>query len=148
MVALLFLILVLSPYVTPFVCVAAAAGLAWRACHRLPVSGWWRLPSVGTCALVAVLAGSAALGAYTWGAMSGFYVLDPDQMCAAMGAAGDHVVTRMTLPVSSQCVTSGGVGTELVPGWVNPVVFLGLLLLVLALTTGTYTGVRRLRALR
>ncbi|MGX9885326.1 hypothetical protein [Streptomyces sp. NPDC002276] len=127
---------------------AAAAGLAWRACHRLPVSGWWRLPSVGTCALVAVLAGSAALGAYTWGAMSGFYVLDPDQMCAAMGAAGDHVVTRMTLPVSSQCVTSGGVGTELVPGWVNPVVFLGLLLLVLALTTGTYTGVRRLRALR
>ncbi|MGH1552888.1 hypothetical protein ACRAWF_15260 [Streptomyces sp. L7] len=39
-------------------------------------------------------------------------------------------------------------GTELVPGWVNPVIFLGLPLLVLAFTTGTYAGVRRLRALR
>lgn len=148
MATLLILILFLSPFVTPFVFVAAAVGLAWRAFHRLPVSGWWRLPSVGTCALMAVLAGSAALGAYTWGAMSGFYILDPDQMCAARGAAGDHVVTRMTLPVSAQCVTSGGVGTELVPGWVNPVIFLGLPLLVLALTTGSYVGVRRLRALR
>ncbi|MGW3106426.1 hypothetical protein [Streptomyces sp. NPDC001100] len=148
MASLLFLILVLSPVVTPFVFVAAAAGLVRRACRRLPVSGWWRLPSVETCALVAVMAGSATLGAYTWGAMSGFYILDPDQMCAAKGAAGDHVVTRMTLPVSSQCVTSGGVGTELVPGWVNPVIFLGLPLLALALTTGTYMGVQRLRALR
>ena len=78
----------------------------------------------------------------------GFYILDPDQMCAAMGAAGDHVVTRMTLPVSSRCVTSGGVGTELVPDRVNPVIFLGLLVLVLAFTTGTCTGVRRLHALR
>jgi hypothetical protein len=87
-------------------------------------------------------------GAYTWGAMSGFYILDPDQMCAAKGVQGDHVVTRMTLPVSSQCVTSDGVGTELVPDWVNPVIFMGLPLLALALATGTYAGVRRLRALR
>ncbi|MFE2423497.1 hypothetical protein [Streptomyces hokutonensis] len=133
---------------TPFVFLAAATGLAWRAFQRLPVSGWWHLPSVETCALVAVMAGSAALGAYARGAMSGFYVLDPDQMCAAMGAAGDHVVTRMTLPVISQCVTSGDLGTELVPGRVNPVILLGLPLPVLALTTGTYMGVQRLRALR
>jgi len=146
--SLLFLILALSPFATPFVCVAAAVGLAWRACHRLPVSGWWRLPSVGTCALVAMPAGSATLGASAWGAMPGFHILDPDQLCAAIGAAGDPVVTRTTLPVSSQCVTSGGVGTELVPDRVNPVIFLGLLVLVLAFTTGTCTGVRRLRALR
>ncbi|MFJ9893285.1 hypothetical protein ACIQPR_08125 [Streptomyces sp. NPDC091280] len=127
---------------------ATAVALAWRAWHRRPVDGWWRLPSPGTCGLVAALTGSAVLGAYAWGAMSGFYILDPDQMCAARGAAGDHVVTRLTLPVSSQCVTSGGVGTELVPGWVNPVIFLGLPLLVLSLMTGAYTGVRRLAALR
>jgi hypothetical protein len=132
---------------TPFVFAAAASALAWRAYHRLPV-GAWHLPSVETCVLVAVMAGSAALGAYTWGAMSGFYILDPDQMCAAKGVQGDHVVTRMTLPVSSQCVTSDGVGTELVPDWVNPVIFMGLPLLALALATGTYAGVRRLRALR
>jgi hypothetical protein len=145
--SLLFLILVLSPLMTPFVFVAAAVALAWRACHRLPDSGW-HLPSVEACALVAVMAGSAALGAYTWGAMSGFYLLDPDQMCAARGAQGDHVVTRMTLPVSSRCVTSDGVGTELVPGWVNPVVFGGLPLLTLALATGIFGEVRRLRSLR
>ncbi|MEV0738343.1 hypothetical protein AB0I51_20745 [Streptomyces sp. NPDC050549] len=133
---------------TPFVFGAAAVALGRRACHRQPGSGWWHLPSVETCVLVAVMAGSAALGAYTWGAMSGFYILDPDQMCAAKGVAGDHVVTRMTLPVSSQCVTSGGVGTELVPDWVNPVIFVGLPLLALALTTGTCMGVQRLRALR
>jgi len=145
--SLLFLILVLAPFVTPFVFVAAAVALAWRARHWLPGSGW-HLPSVGTCVLVAVMAGSAALGAYTWGAMSGFYILDPDQMCAARGAQGDHVVTRMTLPVSSQCVTPDGAGTELVPGWVNPVIFVGLPVLALAVTTGTWAGVRRLRAVR
>ncbi len=147
MASLLFLILVFSPFVTPFVFTAAAVALASRAYHRLPV-GAWHLPSVETCVLVAVMAGSATLGAYTWGAMSGFYILDPDQMCAAKGVQGDHVVTRMTLPVSSQCVTSDGVGTELVPDWVNPVIFMALPLLALALAAGTYAGVRRLRALR
>jgi hypothetical protein len=56
---------------------------------------------------------------------------------------GDHVVTRGTLPVSAQCVTSGGVGTELVPGWVNPMIFTGLVLFVLALVIGTMTTVRQ-----
>jgi hypothetical protein len=55
-------------------------------------------------------------------------------------------VTRATLPVSSQCVTSDGVGTELVPGWVNPVVFVGLTLFVLAVATGILGLVRRFGA--
>ncbi|WP_228121172.1 hypothetical protein [Streptomyces fagopyri] len=70
-------------------------------------------------------------------------VLDPDQMCAAKGVPGDHVVTRETLPVSARCVTSDGVGTELVPGWVNPVISVGLTPLVLALVSGTLAVVRR-----
>ncbi|MGV9349433.1 hypothetical protein ACWDSD_32495 [Streptomyces spiralis] len=74
---------------------------------------------------------------------SGFYILDPDQLCAVRGVQGDHIVTRETLPVSARCVTSNGVGTELVPGGVNPVIFMGLALLALALTTGTVVGVRR-----
>ncbi|MEU8950976.1 hypothetical protein [Streptomyces sp. NPDC048489] len=98
-----------------------------------------------SCALVVQLAGTAAMGAYAWGVMSGFYILDPDQMCAASGADGDYVATRMTLPVSVQCVTDQGLGTELVPVWVNPVVFAGLAVCVLAVWTGV-SGARRRRA--
>ncbi|MGW5636391.1 hypothetical protein [Streptomyces sp. NPDC003832] len=87
---------------------------------------------------------AAAIGAYAWGVMSGFYILDPDQMCASKGAPGDHVVTRWTLPVSTQCVTSDGAGTELAPVWVNPVIFTGLALLILALAAGTLAVKHRL----
>lgn len=96
-----------------------------------------------SCALVVLLAGTAAAGAYAWGVMQGFYILDPDQMCAAAGADGDHVVTRMTLPVSVRCVTEQGTGTELVPGWVNPVVFAGLAVCVLAVWVGVSAAIRR-----
>ncbi|MEU6325935.1 hypothetical protein ABZ851_01355 [Streptomyces sp. NPDC047049] len=147
MAELLFLILAVAPLVAPCVFVIAATALALRAYRRLPGSGW-HLPGVATCALVVVMAGAAALGAYAWGVMSGFYVLDPDQMCAALGAPGDHIVTRETLPVSAQCVTSDGVGTELVPGWVNPVVFLGLALFVSGFVMGILAGVRRRRGRR
>ncbi|MFJ8005075.1 hypothetical protein [Streptomyces fagopyri] len=70
-------------------------------------------------------------------------ILDPDHMRAAKGVPGDHVVTRETPPVSARCVTSDGVGTELAPGWVNPVISVGLALLVLALVPGTLAVVRR-----
>lgn len=145
MASLAFLILVFAPFLMPLVVVGAGAALIRRAATRQPISGL-RLPSGTTCTLVAVLAGAAALGAYAWGVMSGFYILDPDQMCAARGARGDHIVTRATLPVSAQCVTSDGVGTELVPAWVNPVVFVGLTLFVLAVATGVIGLTRRGRA--
>lgn len=142
MASLLFLFLAFAPMLAPCVFVIAAVALARRALRRRPGDGW-RLPSASTSGLVAVMAGAAACGAYAWGVMSGFYLLDPDQMCAAKGVPGDHVVTRGTLPVSAQCVTSDGVGTELVPGWVNPVISVGLTLLVLALVSGTLAIVRR-----
>ncbi|MCZ1008623.1 hypothetical protein [Streptomyces lydicus] len=147
MAKLLFLILAVAPLWAPCVFVIAATALALRVRRRLPGRGW-HLPSLPTCALVAVMAGAAALGAYAWGVMSGFYVLDPDQMCAALGVRGDRIVTRETLPVSAQCVTSDGVGTELVPGWVNPVIFLGLALFVFGFVMGILAGVRRRRGLR
>ena len=138
----MFLALAFGPFLAPFVVLVVAVALARRAYKRLPGSSW-HLPSVTTCVLVAVMSGAAAFGAYGWGVMSGFYFLDPDQMCAARGVQGDHVVTRGTLPVSAQCVTSGGMGTELVPGWVNPMIFTGLVLFVLALVIGTMTTVRQ-----
>lgn len=141
MADLLFLTLVLAPLVTPFVVVGIALALAKRAYDRELGSGL-RLPDAVSCALVAVLAAAAALGAYAYGVMQGFYILDPDQMCAAAGARGDFVVTRMELPVSVQCVTSAGEGTELVPGWVNPVVFGGLPLCVVALGTAVLQRIR------
>ncbi|GHJ38393.1 hypothetical protein [Streptomyces sp. TS71-3] len=142
MASFLFLALAFGPFLAPFVIVVAAAVLAGRAYKRPPGTGW-HLPRISTCVWAAVMSGSAAFGAYAWGVMSGFYFLDPDQMCAARGAQGDHVVTRATLPVSAQCVTTGGVGTELVPGWVNPVIFIGLTLLTLAVVAGAFAGVWR-----
>jgi hypothetical protein len=129
------LVLMLAPFVAPFVVVGAAVALVRRVKRRAPGAGW-HVPYVGAWGVVAVLAGAAALGAYAWGVMAGFSILDPDQMCAARGVAGDRIVTRMALPVSSQCVTEGGLGTELVPGWVNPVVYVGLALFLVALGTG------------
>ncbi|MER7487619.1 hypothetical protein ABTY20_17240 [Streptomyces sp. NPDC126497] len=140
--SVLYLLLVLAPFLAPFVVLGAAVELVRRARAGLPGSGW-RRPGVTTCVLVAVLAGAAALGAHAWGVMSGFYVLDPDQLCAGRGAPGDRIVTRETPPVSVRCVTPDGRGTELVPGWVNPVVFTGLALCALALGTGALTVVRR-----
>ncbi|MEU0852868.1 hypothetical protein ABZ387_33680 [Streptomyces flaveolus] len=154
MAAFLFLTLALAPFLTPFVVLGTAGVLAVRAWHRAPGTGHRapedgpRMPGAVSCGLLAVLAGSAALGAYAYGVNQGFYILDPDQMCAAAGAPGDHVVTRMTLPVSAQCVTPDGVGTELVPGWVNPVVFTGLVVLVLAPVTAAAQALHRARARR
>ncbi|WP_393100261.1 hypothetical protein [Streptomyces sp. LN325] len=141
MASLVFLFLAFAPMLAPCVFVAAA-GL-WAGPPAATGQRVAPTPSASTCALVAVMAGAAVCGAYAWGVMSGFYILDPDQMCAAKGVPGDHVVTREALPVSAQCVTSDGVGTELVPGWVNPVIFLGLTLILLALVAGTLGGARR-----
>ncbi|MEV8122966.1 hypothetical protein AB0P07_02390 [Streptomyces sp. NPDC085944] len=142
MATALFLVLTLAPLVAPFAVVGAAVALARRARVRAPAAGRCR-PSGTTCALLAVLGGGAALGAYAWGLSRGFYLLDPDQMCASRGARGDHVVTRAALPVSVRCVTGDGAGTELVPGWVNPVVVAGLALFALAVVEGVLGVVRR-----
>lgn len=142
MAVLLLLALTLAPLMTPFVVAGAALALAKRAYDQGLGSGL-RLPDATSCALVTLLAGAAAFGAYAYGVTRGFYILDPDQMCAAAGARGDHVITRPTLPVSVQCVTWKGEGTELVPGWVNPVVYGGLALCLLALGTAIASGLRR-----
>ncbi|MEV6200253.1 hypothetical protein AB0M64_09780 [Streptomyces sp. NPDC051771] len=141
----LFLALVFGPFLAPSVALCAAVALAWRARDRRPVLAA-RLPRTATCVLVAVLGGAAAYGAYSWGVMSGFYILDPDQTCASKGARGDRIVTRWTLPLSTRCVTADGAGTELVPAWVNPVIFMGLALLPAALAAAILASRRKRRA--
>ncbi|MHC0431876.1 hypothetical protein ACX6XY_17070 [Streptomyces sp. O3] len=141
---ILLLALLLAPFLAPCVVLGIGVVLVRRACkRRLFLAG--RLPRVSTCVLVAVMAASAAFGAYAWGVMSGFYILDPDQMCAAKGAPGERVVTRWTLPVGAQCVTSDGEATELAPGWVNPVVFTSLALLLVSVVAGALAAVVRRR---
>ncbi|WP_217253279.1 hypothetical protein [Streptomyces sp. AC602_WCS936] len=141
----LWLILALAAPVTPFAVVGAAVVLAWRLRAGLRREGWHR-PSGTTCAQLAFLGGAAALGAYGHGAARGYYILDPDQLCASYGVQGEDIVTRLTLTVSVRCVTGDGAGTEVVPGWVNPVVLAGLTLLVLAVAEAIHGAVRRWRA--
>ncbi|WP_420034823.1 hypothetical protein ACN2WE_22350 [Streptomyces sp. cg28] len=145
----LFLVLVLAPLLTPFLVVGAGAALAVRG-YRLMMLGTlrWHPPSGRTCVLVLVMAGSAVLGAYAWGLVSSSCLLDPERFCADRGVPGDHVVTRASLPVSSQCVTSAGQGTELVPWWVNPTVFVGLALFGLALGASADAVRRKVRRAR
>ncbi|MFF3335005.1 hypothetical protein ACFYWX_36620 [Streptomyces sp. NPDC002888] len=137
---LLIITLVLAPYVTPLVVAGAALTLVFRVRRRRWGAGW-QTPNVGSCALVTLLAGAAALGAYATGIMAGFYVLHPDQVCGDV--VGVHVVARMSLPVSALCVTQGNGGTELVPVWVNPVIYGGLLVCALTVAAGVVAGVRR-----
>ncbi|MFE9254952.1 hypothetical protein [Streptomyces sp. NPDC006879] len=141
----LFLAVIYAPVLAPCVVVGAAV-LIVRVRKQRPSIG--HLSSVATCALVAVMAAAVSFGAYSWGVTSGFYILDPDQVRAAQGVEGDRIVTRWTLPVSSQCVTSGGVGTELASAWVNPVIFIGLAVSILALLAAVLAGVLRRRSLR
>ncbi|MFC8870113.1 hypothetical protein ACFUAC_21095 [Streptomyces sp. NPDC057148] len=142
--AFLFLILALAPPVMPFAVAGAAVVLARRLRTGLRREGWHR-PSGTTCAQLAFLGGAAALGAYGYGAGRGYYILDPDQLCASYGVPGEDIVTRLTLTVSVRCVTEEGAGTEVVPGWVNAVVLAGLTLLVLAVAEGIRGAVRRWR---
>ncbi|MFD9112473.1 hypothetical protein [Streptomyces bottropensis] len=138
----LFLVLALAPFLAPSVVAATTSALAVRA-HGREKGGGRRLPDAGSCALLAVPAAASALGAYGVGVMSGFYILGPEQMCAAAGAPGDHAVTRTAPPVGARCVTEQGIGTELVPDRVNPTVYGGITLGTLALGAAVFRGRRR-----
>jgi hypothetical protein len=126
--------------VTPLVVAGAALTLVFRV-RRRRWGASWQAPNAGSCALVMLLACAAALRAYTTGLMAGFYVLHPDQVCG--NVVGVHVVARMSLPVSALCVTQGNEGTELVPTWVNPVIYGGLLVCALTVVAGVVAGIRR-----
>ncbi|MER6161004.1 hypothetical protein ABT147_36695 [Streptomyces sp. NPDC001868] len=138
--------LVLAPFLAPLVFAAVTVNRTVRAHDRRTGGERRHLPDTGTCALVAVIGGVTALGAYAGGVLSGFYLLDPEQLCTASGAPGRYVVTQLTLPLSVRCVTEEGTGTELVPGWVNPVVFTGATLCALALGTAITRALRASRA--
>ncbi|MGW4447243.1 hypothetical protein [Streptomyces sp. NPDC004682] len=123
-----------------------AAVTAFLLAVRLRRHGWgraWYAPDPVPCGQTMLLASATAFGAYGYGVGRGFYLLDPDQMCAAMGVPGDGIVTDLGLPVSARCVTDSGVATELVPFWVNPLVYGSLAVSVVAATAGAVAAWRR-----
>ncbi|WP_042434232.1 hypothetical protein [Streptacidiphilus anmyonensis] len=141
-----FVALALAPLVAPVVILTATAVLLVRwVRRRMRANGARRrrLPDVVTCGMAAVAAAAAAYGAYGVGVFSGGVWQQPDEFCALHGVAADRIVTRQTLPVSARCVTADGVGTELVPSWVNPVIDAGLAVLAVAILLGVLARVRR-----
>lgn len=109
----------------PFVFVIVALVVERR--RRTPWNRMAGRPLVLTgFALVTLLLGGLA---YAVGVLSGFYILDPDDMCAsASGLAVDASrwsgITSTWWPIHRTCEWSDGTRFELVPGWVNPTVCL------------------------
>ncbi|MEW2130792.1 hypothetical protein [Streptomyces sp. NPDC005435] len=124
--------------------VPSAVVLALRVRNRTWGPAWYA-PAPTSCLLLAVLTATTAFGAYGYGLGCGFYFLDPDQMCAAMGIPGDTIVTHTRLPVGAECVTDSGRATELVPSWVNPLVFTCLALCAVAVGAAVAGAVRKRR---
>ncbi|MEU4111364.1 hypothetical protein [Streptomyces sp. NPDC027717] len=124
-----------APLLMPCLAVPAAVTLAVRVRARAWGRAWYA-PDPAPGFLLALLAAATAFGLFGYGVGCGFYILDPDQMCAARGVPGDMIVTHETLPVSAECVTGAGAATELVPSWVNPTIYLCLLMCALSIGAG------------
>ncbi|MEU9401613.1 hypothetical protein [Streptomyces sp. NPDC048242] len=130
----------------PFTMPGLAALSVFLLAVRIRRHGWgeaWYAPDLVPCGLLVLLASATAFGAYGYGVGRGFYLLDPDQKCAAMGLRGDDIVTHLALPVGAECVTDNGVATELVPSWVNPLVYVSLAAAAVAATAWVAAWLRR-----
>ncbi|WP_203885298.1 hypothetical protein [Planotetraspora kaengkrachanensis] len=93
---------------------------------------------------------------WTAGVGSGFYLLDPGEICdvsrLSVPVTSPDAVTieeHLSLPVRETCVWAGGIHFELVPSWVNPMIVVFLAALALSLVVcvaGLVTRRRRRRA--
>ncbi|MFB7665996.1 hypothetical protein ACFC1R_18920 [Kitasatospora sp. NPDC056138] len=127
----------------PFVGAVAGLWLLARLVSAFRAPELWKAP--GTAVLAGLVAASVAGCAYGQGILSGFGN-EPDETCALRGVGGDYIRERL-FPISEQCVMYGAdSGTELVPGWVNPVVVVFTPVAVLAFATAGVLWVRRRRA--
>jgi hypothetical protein len=143
----------------PFVFLLLAIRLSWRAVRALKRR---RLPgpthdsSLKAAIEVAAMSVIGAGLCWTAGVGSGFYLLDPDEICdrslPSVPAAGSDVVTieeHLSLPVRQTCVWADGIRYDLVPSWVNPMIAVFLVVLALSLVVcvaGLVMHRRRLRA--
>ncbi|WP_212998135.1 hypothetical protein [Winogradskya consettensis] len=101
------------------------------------------LGSLTTIVLTALIYAAAT---YAWGMLSGFGALDPAETCAS--AAGFYSgtpgppddrwtgIAENALPIARTCSWSDGTRFELVPWWVNPLLFAWLTIAVAALPAG------------
>ncbi|MFF9362716.1 hypothetical protein [Streptomyces griseoluteus] len=131
-----------APLLMPCLAVPSAVVLAVRIRRRTWGRAWYA-PDTTPSFVLALMTAAVAFGLFGYGVACGFYILDPDQMCAAQGVPGDRIVTHETLPVSAQCVTEAGAATELVPFWVNPAIYLCLLVCAAAIGAGAVSLLHR-----
>ncbi|GHF18649.1 hypothetical protein E5082_16555 [Streptomyces griseoluteus] len=142
MTVALYIAALWAPLLMPCLAAPSAVALAVRIRTRTWGRAWYA-PDTAPSFLLALMTAAAAFGLFGYGVACGFYILDPDQMCAAQGVPGDRIVTHETLPVSAQCVTEAGAATELVPSWVNPTICLCLLVCAASVTAGAASLLRR-----
>jgi hypothetical protein len=127
------------------VCVDATLRLRARDAGDASPGG---LPGWARWALAMPVAAAVGFAAYLKGVTSGFSWLD-DDYCGRHGLAGGHVAVHAGVPVSVRCVVSVGQrGYELVPGWVNPVLFAAIAVYVLACGAAVVSAVRGARSRR
>ncbi|KQV16845.1 MULTISPECIES: hypothetical protein [unclassified Kitasatospora] len=126
---------------SPFLVLLGGGWLLWRTLTR----GWSALPRMpGAVGLVA--AGMAGC-AYIAGVFSVPW-FDPGNVCPSLHLH-DAVVKERIFPMSAQCMERGAdSGVELVPGWVNPVVVVGLLVAVTGFAVAAVRWAGRQRAER
>ncbi|WP_406210123.1 hypothetical protein OH807_40065 [Kitasatospora sp. NBC_01560] len=138
----LFAVVAVALLAAPF---ALLVGGGWLLCRLLATRRWaelLRMPGA-----VALGAAGVAGCAYARGlfAIPG---LDSSEACALLGH-GDSIGQERLFPISEQCVVRGAdSGVELVPGWVNPVVVIGLLVAVVAVAASAVQWTGRRRAAR
>lgn len=126
---------------SPFLVLLGGGWLVWRTLVR-GGSALLRMPGV-----VGLVAAGVAGCAYIEGLFSAPW-LDPKDVCPSLNLRDGVVRTRL-FPISQQCMERGAEsGVELVPGWVNPVVVGGLLVMAAGFAVAAVQWAGRQRAER
>ncbi|MFD9029741.1 hypothetical protein ACFVZW_01050 [Streptomyces sp. NPDC059567] len=103
------------------------------------------LRSVRTWTVGAVLSAAVTLATYALGAMSGFTQVA--KICAVKAGKGPSArpdsITESGFPLSQVCHWRDGTSVDLVPAWVNPLLYAGLTAVVVCSALAVYAAAKR-----